>query len=476
MKTCAGFFRGLFVVMCTSVFLQAQDVYISIPLANIINRAEYSTVENVLYASHQKWRESGKELINPTFTSISSSVFRHRTENGLTLPADVLQFRLKRIRGKDAPFHHKDTWPGFKVFSSSPQTWYEPVHKVHYKGNVDFTFRIPATQFTSNVFLAGDYAMEITHNYTGSYEESFTPERFFVVLSIPGDILWQTATPSKYIEITSLNDFRTSSTKMLGDLGKAEIGHTVDFNLLAKAASASIGYTSSKGVSGRRDLSAIRLGGTHPSLKTQSLAATWKNYSAAPLKVSPGNRQNFILQLSVAAADLRNQFFEAGTYTFQLNLDAKSIDNSVSASQNTDVIIEVPPLSEIVIPASGQSVNFDFNTMTHYRDGQSKVMPRQIRLSNNENFELYVKSATSYFKKAGIQSDVAAQTLQIGVDGHPLNVPLSVTPQKIILNGTPVLDQELDIKYTIPSTSARDLVSKEKTTYSIDVIYSFTAL
>src|SRR5699024_10714475 len=117
---------------------------------------------------------------------------------------------------------------------------------------------------------------------------------------------------------------------------------------------------------------------------------------------------------------------------------------------------------------------FDFRTAEHYHHGQSKVIPHQIRLSNNENFELYVKSDTEFFKKEGISSDIRSNILQIGVGSA--EVPLSVTPQKIISNGAPVLDHELDMKYTISAESAQSLIDKEKTTYSIDVIYSFTAL
>jgi hypothetical protein len=78
------------------------------------------------------------------------------------------------------------------------------------------------------------------------------------------------------------------------------------------------------------------------------------------------------------------------------------------------------------------------------------MIPNQIMLSNNENFELYVKSDENYFKKGGLQTDINSNILQIGVDGSSVNVPLSKTPQKILFNGTPVLDRGLNIRYTIP--------------------------
>ena len=265
-------------------------------------------------------------------------------------------------------------------------------------------------------------------------------------------------------------------------MGPAELGNTVDFNLWAKASSATIQFTSSKlpYIPGTRNISLIQLGstGTGTVLTKKALSATSQNYSSSSLVVKAGNRNNFTLQLSVSAADFKTHFFEAGTYTFQLNLDAKSSSGTfpaISALQDTDVTLKVLPLSEITIPTSGQTVNFDFNTSAHYSQGQSKVIPNQIKLSNNETFELYVKSDEDYFKKGGVQTDIDSDILQVGVDGSTL-VPLSTSPQKIISSGTPVLDQELNIKYTIPPTGAQRLIGKEKTTYSISVIYSFTAL
>ena len=104
------------------------------------------------------------------------------------------------------------------------------------------------------------------------------------------------------------------------------------------------------------------------------------------------------------------------------------------------------------------------------------MIPNQIVLSNNESFELYVKSDENYFKKGGLQTDINSNILQIGVDGSSVDTPLSKTPQKILFNGTPVLDRELNVRYTIPPAGAQSLVGKENTTYSINVYYSFTAI
>lgn len=364
--------------------------------------------------------------------------------------------------------------PGFQSFSTGAVRWFEPPSSVlgggFNRGNINFTFKIPAAQFVANAFQAGNYSMNITQNY------DFTPRNFRTVLVIPAAVRWLTASPTKYIEISSLNDYRITGTRVLGNLGNAEIGHTVDFNLWAKAAANHIQFISSKGTQGTRNIASIKLGSNGSTLTTKALTSTFQNFSGASIGVIPGNRNSFMPELYVSSEDFKTQFFEAGTYTFELNLSARSTDNSINSLQNTAVQLKVLPRSEITIPSSGQNVNFNFNTAAHYANGQTQTVPKQIKLSNNESFELYVKSDENYFKKGGVQTNINSNILQIGLEGSAVNAPLSKTPQKILTNGTPVLDRELNVRYTIPPAGAQTLIGKENTTYSVNVYYSFTAI
>lgn len=483
MKIVARFFIGILIMMCLPMSLKAQDVYIPVPANNIFNRTEFTTVQNILNTrSHTNWRlrQGSVDPLWPTIQSTTGETFKHTTLTTKSLPTEILQWQLSSAGNQPPPFRSGDVWPlPYLSFTSVYQYWYRPGSTIGNRtpGDVAFTFKIPSDKYAGNSFHAGNYKMGITHNYTTStwFTIEFTPNTLEVILIIPAAIDWLTTTPTKYIEISSLNEYRTTSAHLLGDLGAAQIGNTVEFDLWAKASSSSIQFTSSKNVQGTRNISTIQLGSTHTKLITAPLSANEQNYSSPNFVVEVGNRNNFTLDLSISAADFKNHFFEAGTYTFQLNLDAKSTDGTVSDLQNTDVTLKVLALSEITIPTSGQTVNFDFNTSAHYSQGQSKVMPNQIKLSNNETFELYVKSDENYFKKGGVQTDINSNILQVGVDGSS-SVFLSTVPQKIVSNRTPILDQELDMKYTIPASGAQSLVGKEKTTYSINVIYSFTAL
>ncbi|MEG1591517.1 hypothetical protein [Chryseobacterium sp.] len=477
MKTMRSFLIGIFTICCGLTVTKAQDVYLSIPENNIFNRSEFTSVPTRVMTNPNRtnWDYTffGLLPIAPTFNSVSGPNFTH-SSSSFTLPSSTLLWQLESMGGQLPSTGLSGSLPGYQSFSTSALRWFEPPTTSFgggfNRGNINFTFKIPASQFAANLYRSGSYSMDITQNYN-----DFTPRNFKTILVIPSSIRWLTTSLTKYIEISSLNDYRSTGTRVFS-LDNAEIAHTVDFNLWAKATSANIQFTSSKGVPGTRSIASIKLGSNGSALTTKALSSNFQNFTPANISVVAGNRNSFSPELYLSSEDFKNNFFEAGTYTFELNFNAISTDNSINSLQNTAVQLKVLPKSEITIPSSGRNVNFNFNTASHYTNGQSQIIPNQIVLSNNESFELYVKSDENYFKKGGLQTDINSNILQIGIDGNSGDTPLSKTPKKILFNGTPVLDRGLDVKYTIPPAGAQSLVGKENTTYSINIYYSFTAI
>lgn len=467
----------IFTVFCGSYIMKAQDVFLTIPENNIFNRTEFTSVPTRVMTNGNRtnW-DYGFFLIGPiapTFTSLSGQTFTH-TSSSFTLPSSTLLWQLESMGGQLPSTGISGFLPGFQSFSTSALKWFEPP-TISFgggfsRGNINFIFKIPAAQFAANTYRAGNYSMDITQNYN-----DFTPRNFKTILVIPSSIRWVTTSLTKYIEVSSLNDYRNTGTRVFS-LDNTEIAHTVNFNFWAKAASTNVQFTSSKGVPGTRSIASIKLGSSGSALTTKALSASFQNFSPANFSVVAGNRNSFIPELYISSEDFKNNFFEAGTYTFELNFNAASTDNSINSFQNTAVQLKVVPRSEITIPSSGRNVNFNFNTAAHYTNGQSQMIANQIVLSNNESFELYVKSDENYFKKGGLQTNINSNILQIGVDGSSVDIPLSKTPQKILFNGAPVLDRGLNVRYTIPASGAQSLVGKENTTYAINVYYSFTAI
>ncbi|MDX1326605.1 MAG: hypothetical protein R3299_02795 [Arenibacter sp.] len=453
----------------------AQQLRIEVPIDNIKNKTEFNTTLHVLQSGAQdRWVKKK----DPSFRIRGNRNFIHSARPNISLPASILLWQLESIGGTPAPFRKQERLPGFQRFSTSPTNWYEPhSSKGHFNpGNVAFRFKIPAKVFKENTFVPGEYTLDVTHNYNASY---FSPVDFQVVLVIPEgqSIEWVTKTPITYHEISSLDRYRAGGAQVFDALGPVEISNTTSFNLWAKTNSTNIDYTSPSGELVTLPVSMMRLGSSHHNIKTTALSDAWSNISSGtPFDVGRGNKHSLDLHLSIAEGDFKTHFFEAGTYKFQLNLDAKSTDNTVSAVHNTDFSIEVHPLSEITIPPVGNNINFEFNTPAHYQNGQSKLIPNQLKISNNKPYELCVKSDNSYLRLSGDSSDVPASILQVGIAGGSQKVTLTNSCQNIITDGAPVLDKKLDMIYTISAEGAHTLVGKEKGTYSINIMYSFTAL
>lgn len=478
MKNLLKYLFSIFSVIICNESTWAQDVYVEIPTSYIFNRSEYITIKNVMNTqNHTHWRAGP---LNPKIKSNSGDYFRHTTLPGKLLPTSILHWRLQSMGGKTPPFYHSDSWPDYKWFASWYQTWYHPsVFSTYRSGGIDFTFKVPQNQIANNAFHAGKYKIEIEQDYgrSGFYTIEFSPQYFNTYISIAEDIKWLLFNDHKFHDITSLNQFREGSSPVLINLGPMQIGHTVDFKLFAKSDERNVKFQSLNGDIRKFDISVMTLGSNNTKFTTAPLGDSWKNYTPnGSFIVDIGNRSSFELLLSISSEDFKNHFFEAGTYTFQLELESRSSNDALRSQKNIDVSINVPALSEISLPRGHTDVNFTFNTMVKYNEGQAQTISNQIRISNNKNYELYVKSSESYFSSNGIQTDLKAAVLEVNVDGNPQKVALSTHPQKILNNGTPVLDKNLNMTYSISPEAAQSLISKEKKSYGINVIYGFTAL
>lgn len=457
----------------------AQDVYIRIPAHSIFNKSEVIIVETVMNTEgHDKWNPSGQGNI-PRIKSIGSVNFKHTSLPNTNLPPSVLLWQIHSIGGTPAPFRKQESLPSYEFFTSSYKPWYYP-HSTNgdfSPGNIDFSFKIPSSEMTRHSFYAGNYKLDIEQDYYQRSHVSFSPERFSVFITIPEAIQWLITPNSKLMEVNSLNQYRPSQPNTRINLGPMEVAHTVDFELFAKAGTNSIRFTSLNGNTRDIDIDIIRLGSTNSNIATLALTQNWVNYSVNnDFIVTPGNRTAFELQLEISREDFRTHFFEAGTYRFNVEIEARGSNTSIREREIIEVTVVVPNLHQITIPGGNSEVNFTFDNPIKYSQGISSTIPNQLRISNNDNYELYVKSETNQFSSNGIPSDIDASILEVGIEGSAAKVPLSTSSQKIINEGVPGLDQYLNMVYSISSSAAKTLISKEKKSYEINVVYSFTAI
>ncbi len=465
------FFRHIIstlALLCSFTAANAQEVKIKINREDVYNRVEINKEENVLKAETEGWLS-----FYPAFKSLNQE-YTHN-ELPAVLRPEVVRWQLLKINGQTpSQFDPAGTLPPYRYFTTSNQTWFEPsAGGTHKRGDVTFNFKIPATEYASNAFKAGKYYRNIIHNYTVN---EFDPLTFNMIIEVEVGISYLVFEPIINIDIASLNAYRSSSVHLIGDLGFSRVANTVDFNLWVEA-DREIKFTSSRGGASRNiDISKILLGATNPKVATMPLKQDKQNYTPTNFNVITGNRNEFNLQLSALTSDFLTHFFLPGTYKFKMKQEIKNANGGEKESKETEVFITVPPLSEIVVPAIGGEVNFIFNTEQLYLEGQTKTMANQLRISNNESYELYVKADSPFFKKSGVQADIPANILQIGVVGGLPKVTLATTSQKIINQSPPILDRNLNVEYSISPSNSQSLATKEKDTYSINIIYSFIAL
>lgn len=456
-------------ILLGNVFTIHAQLTFTIPEYKIFERIEGNADATIMYSTERrKWRKN----MNPSLWVVGSENFTHTSLPNLTLPTNILLWQLHSIGGIDPLFHHHDYMPGFQFFTSAPQAWYYPSKGRHPEGNIVFTFNMPSSAFANNKFVAGEYAIYIDQNYPEFYLTTTS-----IVLNVPKAITWFSGLNNSYTLLNSLNSYRYAPSQVGTNFGDYTIASTVDFKFFAKSASSTIQFTSTSGEQSTRNIGLIKLTSDNPKIATLPLTANWQDFTPSNnFNVEVGNRNTFEISSLISNSDFKTHFYEAGDYIFTINLGVLSTDGSIYDIHNLTYSLRVEPLSEIIVPPSGNTVNFTFNTAEHYQNGQSQTVFNQLRISNNETYELNVKTDSPYFKIGGIQSNVPAAILEVGVEGGLPPVTLSTTSQKIISNGTPVLDKNLNITYRISPRAARSLVSKERDTYSINVIYSFTAL
>lgn len=474
--------RKLFILFLLINFskVAGQEINITVPSHHLGSHQAFISVHDLLFSNEKDWKKisdgiNHSNVINPAFKVIGEPRFIHTSEPAVSLPASVLEWRLESIGGVSPLFAKGDFWPGYKTFSTSEETWYEPgnAEKPLTPGAIRFSFKIPSQAFAQHKFLAGTYQMKITHNY--SYESAsplnevfFSPSVITINLIINEVLDWNYSPQSIVYEINNLDIFRSDLNVDLGDF---HMTSSVPFRITAQLRENTLRYFSAGEIKHKK-IPQLQLLSPHPDISAIALNTQQQNLMGSTTEKNLGST-DFKLLLKVPAAELKKKFFEAGDYHFQINLEAEEPGSFSSGKQVVDVHLKTLPLSEISRNEAAQVVNLDFKTSDDYKYGMKKTIPNQLKISNNENFEFHIKAGTTHFLKSGIKSEISSETLHIGVEG---NSPVELSPKpQILLKGEPVLDKDLNITYEIPSEKAQNLFGKEEGAYSIEVFYYFTA-
>jgi len=200
--------------------------------------------------------------------------------------------------------------------------------------------------------------------------------------------------------------------------------------------------------------------------------------SGLPVVVT--NKRNLNTAFSISAADLKASFKRAGIYkipvTYTINNTNDYLGSASSTTMETSVEVTVPGMSDIKVPVS--NVSLDFNNRTAYTAGVTAGITNQVKFSSTVPYNITVKSTSTAFTNTLDASTIPLSVVTIeGMSGQTGITPivLSTLPQAIITNGTPVIDQSLNLQYRIPAAQITNIMGKTQGTYNATIVYTIVA-
>lgn len=476
----------LFLFLSVTIF--AQPVNINLERTHILNATAYSAniPSGTLSGNYYWWwRADNRSTSDNEMWSMlksSTSNFTHTNIPTETYSVNNVLFRLHSIGGATpGSAALAGTWPAEKNLTTYFQSFFQPTYRFSWTtlGTVIMTYNIPATNLTNKKFVAGTYSTDIIHNqYQTPYQDLYIyPNSWKMNIVVPAFTIWNSG-DLYYSTTLNSNNFIGNDYEIT--LNNFQIGHTVPAFVDVKG-QAEISFTpSGGGVASTRPLSALQITSSSALLSTKTLSNSFQTLNTTAIPVATGNKTSLPLKIKLSATDLANSFFNAGTYTFNLDIRTRNIDNSISDTKTISVTIITNTISDIHFKDEYQSVVFDFNTTADYQLGKSINMSDHINITNNRPFQIYVKSTSAYFTLNSTPTTIPVSIVRIeNGNGETQVMPkeLSTTPQNIINNANPVLNRGLSIKYTIPPTKTDILFNKPTgVSYITSVIYSFTNL
>lgn len=351
-------------------------------------------------------------------------------------------------------------------------------------GPIIMKYRILPAALSATGFIAGSYTgVSLIHNQPNrgilglvGYRY-ITPASIPVSISIPAINKWVAFSTNFARNYNNVNAF-TAPADLDFNLANFSVGHTEPAFIDIKA-QGPISFTPhGGGAAATIPVNIVQAQGT--GLTNTSLSTSYATLNATGLAVPAGNTTIIPLILKISAANVVQHFFRAGTYTFNVDLRTRNSGGTVSDIKTIAFTITTDPLSSIAVQGTPE-VNFSYGSLADYQATKSINMPNHLLITNNKNYEVYVKSGTAHFTRNSITTTIPASIVQIENGTGETVVTgrtLSTTSQSIITNAGAVVNRQLSLKYTIPASQTLQFLGKPTgtTPYILNVIYSFTSL
>jgi len=160
-------------------------------------------------------------------------------------------------------------------------------------------------------------------------------------------------------------------------------------------------------------------------------------------------------------------------------------------SDNVTLNVRLNPIQTLVVNTLQKTVNIDYTTKDHYKDGVSSKQANHLNIFSTGGFEVKVKSGGSELINqgtAGSNGNIAASTIKIiATQGtqdaltdadYKQNVELSTTDGIIVSSTKGARDKNIDIEYKAAGNDAyldKYVASSTATTFTTTVTYTIYA-
>lgn len=336
-------------------------------------------------------------------------------------------------------------------------------------GPIKSNYRI---QIGGYAWHAGTFSNTIVFSLTGLLGSIGSPNQL-INIAVPPFITTETTTADIALNVTSLDQFRSTGVTANGNLNYFT---TVNTNIRLKSTAANFSFNK-----------------TYPNLPVPVNASTLLNVKipaftavnpnttdqnvATSVAVPIGNKNVNTPTYTITAANLKTNFIQAGIYTLPITYSIPPVttNEATTASVSGNTTINVASISELIV--SQPAVKLIFGTTNDYKNGVSVTVGNHLSVSSTVPYDITVKASGANLTSAsGNTLPVNLIRIEGGAGQAGVTpITLSATAQKIVSASAPAIDRQLSIKYSIPSAQAAQLLNKAGGDYTTTVTYTIVA-
>ncbi|WP_158798453.1 hypothetical protein [Pedobacter sp. L105] len=454
---------NIFISFITAVDSYAQAPTINIPAANINAQSNFLTSN---FASGN-FPAVGL-LTSATLRATTAGFIASSPSGNAAIPLGAMLYKVNSVSGTAQPSDPTITLSGAA----------QNVHAVLISLNQVAITSDYTVVTSAAAWLAGTYAATLAY-------QNVTPATATLTLVVPAYITTNTVAPAiSTLAVTTLAAFRSGGG--VSAIQNYDYYSTVPTNVTLQAGQSTFSFSTTENYNtpvpavGANYLTATSAG-TYAAVSPITLSSTINK----PFSVSTGvpvvvtNKTSFSNTLSIAAADLKTQFVQAGTYTLPIVYTiAKTSSYAIaatSATMNSSIQVTVPKLSELTIPG-GTTASLNFNTAASYNQGLTAAMSNPLTLSSTVPYTVTVKVSGDFTSGSNTIPASVATLERTAAETAVVNpIILSTTAQTLVGNSNPQIDRAINLQFRIPSTQTINLLNKPAGTYNTTVTFTIVA-